>query len=77
MTFTINSPGNSSDEKVRTCVENVLDNNVKSETQKLYEDLVKLIGEECEKLLKNINEEDNKEKGIKEVVQGRTKKYES
>ena len=70
------SPGNSSrcDEKVRTCVNNILDNYAK--TQQLYEELVKLTREECEKLLENIHGKDNK-KGIKGVVQGRTKKYES
>ena len=70
------SPGNSRtcDEKVRIRVDYMLDNY--AETKKLYEKLVKLTRKECEKLLENIYGKDNK-KGIKGVVQGRTKKYES
>ena len=61
------SDSSSCNKKVRTCVKNVLDTYEKSETQQLYEELVKLTREECEKLLKNINRNNN-EKGIKGVV---------
>ena len=59
----MSSSDNSSsrDEKVRTRVENIIDSYAKLEIQKLYEDLVKLTGKEYEKLLKNINGEDNKD----------------
>ncbi|KAL9118273.1 MAG: hypothetical protein Q9187_005185 [Circinaria calcarea] len=67
----------SRDETVRTRCDDVLDNYAKSETQELYKKLVKLTMEECEELLKNINGKDNKKKGVKGVVQGRTKEHES
>lgn len=63
LAFIMSSSDNSSsrDEKVRTRVENIIDSYAKLEIQKLYEDLVKLTGKEYEKLLKNINGEDNKD----------------
>ena len=67
----------SCDDKVRTCVENVLNNYAKLETQLLYEELVKLTREERDGLLMNVNGKGNKDKDIKGIVQGRTKKYDS
>jgi ppGpp synthetase/RelA/SpoT-type nucleotidyltranferase len=74
----MSSTGHSSscDEKVRTCVKNVLGKYKRIEIQQLYGKLVELTRKECEVLLKNIDGKNN-EKGIKGVVQGRTKKCDS
>ena len=85
----MDATGNSSsyDEKIRTRVEDALNDYSKLETQQLYKELTKLIKEKCEELLRSINEKDDSEKddnksdnnknGIEGVVQGRTKKYSS
>ncbi|KAI0141649.1 hypothetical protein GGR57DRAFT_509120 [Xylariaceae sp. FL1272] len=59
------------EQRFREEIQNVLDQYRKIETQQLYEEVTRVVREECETVLKNMKKE------VKGVVNGRTKDYAS